>query len=141
MYQWIAKRQIRQGFAQISSNNIDTLLSRFSPDVHFTFAGSHIMQADYHDREQVRAWFALVHKLFPTLKIEAKRIFISGWPWDMWATVQFHVSDTLPDGSVYDNNGVQLLRIRFGRWPLKRQGCVPGKRTACCPMTILSTGI
>jgi ketosteroid isomerase-like protein len=115
MYQWIAKRQIRQGFAQISAHDFDKLLSVFAPDVHFTFAGQHVMQADYHDLAQVRVWFDLVHRLFPTLKIEAKRIFIAGWPWDMWATVQFHVSDTLPDGNLYDNNGVQMLRIRFGR--------------------------
>ncbi len=115
MYQWIAKRQIRRGFQQISSGDYEAVLPMFAPDVHFTFAGSHALGANLHSREGTREWFARVHRIFPGLKLEAKRIFVSGPPWDMVITTELRVSDTLPDGSAYGNNGVQIVRIRFGQ--------------------------
>jgi ketosteroid isomerase-like protein len=115
MYQWIAKRQIRRGFQQISSGDYEALLPMFAANIHFTFAGNHALGANVHSREGTRQWFARVHKIFPGLKLEAKRIFVAGPPWDMVITTEFQVHDTLPDGTNYRNNGVQVARIRFGQ--------------------------
>ena len=115
MYQQIAKQKIRQGFKDISSANFHPLLKQFAPDIHFTFAGNHALAGEFHDREAVRAWFNRIHRLFPHLQLVADRIFVSGPPWDMVVTSQWTVSDTLPDGHVYRNHGVQIVRIRMGK--------------------------
>ncbi|MBZ0293029.1 MAG: nuclear transport factor 2 family protein [Anaerolineae bacterium] len=115
MYQWIAKRQIRKGFAQISAGDFDTVLKLFADDVHFTFAGDHALGADVHQREGACEWFARVGRIFPGLKLEAEQIFVAGPPWDMVITTRFHVHDTLPDQTTYDNHGVQIVRIRLGQ--------------------------
>ena len=115
MYQWIAKRQIRQGFRQISAGDFEPVLRLFAPDVHFTFAGDHALGADVHSKDGAEAWFARVGQIFPGLNLEARRIFVAGPPWDMVLTVEFQVHDTLPDGSTYQNRGVQIARLRFGR--------------------------
>lgn len=115
MWWWIANNQVKKGFEHISRGDFEPVLKLFASDVHFTFAGEHALGADVHIQQGARDWFARVHRIFPGLKIEAKRIFVAGLPWDMIVTTQFHVSDTLPDGTRYDNHGVQILRIRFGK--------------------------
>lgn len=42
-------------------------------------------------------------------------ITVSGWPWDTVAATRFSVRATLPGGAIYRNEGMQLLRLRWGR--------------------------
>ncbi len=115
MYQWIFKRQIRQAFRQLSTGDYDRVLTVFAPDVHFIFAGDHTLVIDTHDRQAVRTWFANWRRLFPTMQIRPVKIYVAGPPWDAVVTTQFQVTETLPNGSVYENNGVQIVRIRLGK--------------------------
>lgn len=115
MYHRIVKGIIRKGFQDISNKDYEPLLKQFAPDIHFTFAGQHAMQADFHRRETVREWFYRLHRIFPGFKIVPRNIVVSGFPWNTTAAVQFTVSDTLPDGSAYINHGTQFVRIVWGR--------------------------
>lgn len=115
MYQFIAKQKVRQGFQQISQADFAPLLEQFAPDIHFTFAGDHAMAGNFHTREAVHQWFDRVHHLFPDLQLVPDRIFVAGPPWDMVVTTQWHVSASLLDGTPYKNNGIQVLRIRWGK--------------------------
>jgi ketosteroid isomerase-like protein len=114
MYGIIARRKLRQGFSDISQGKFEPLLRQFAPHIHFTFAGNHALSGDFHDRMLVKRWFDRIHRLFPGLQLVPARIFVTGLPWDMVVTTQFTVSATLPDGTPYRNEGVQVLRIRFG---------------------------
>jgi ketosteroid isomerase-like protein len=38
-----------------------------------------------------------------------------GWPWDTVAVTQFRIHAVLRDGRPYTNDGMQFLRIRWGR--------------------------
>jgi ketosteroid isomerase-like protein len=115
MYHRIVRRKIEQGYAQISGRNVEPLLAQFAPDIHFTFAGQHALGADLHSRDGVRQWFQRVAQVFPGLQIRAERIFVSGPPWNTVVTTQFAICDTLPDGSRYENRGVQIARLVWGR--------------------------
>ena len=115
MYQLIFKRKIREGFRDISEGNFDKLLRQFAPEVDFSFSGDHAMAGEFRRRETVKAWFERVHKIFPGFQIQAREIFVSGLPWNVVITTRFAVWDTLPDGSRYENDGVQVARIRWGR--------------------------
>jgi ketosteroid isomerase-like protein len=115
MFAQIVKTQLHKGFQQISTQQYDVLLQGFAPDVVFTFAGHHALGADVRGKEAVRGWFERVHRLFPDLHIEAKEIFVAGTPFDTRVTARFHVHASLKDGTVYDNDGVQILRLRLGK--------------------------
>jgi ketosteroid isomerase-like protein len=115
MYQWIFKRQIVQGFQNISRAQFDEVLKVFDPHVHFRFVGDHAIAADVYSRELVKDWFERVHRLFPDLKVTPHHIRVTGWPWDITAVTQFDVEASLPDATPYFNQGVQILRIRRGR--------------------------
>lgn len=115
MYQWIFRRKIREGFADISRGNFEKLLKQFAPDIRFSFSGDHALAGQFHQRATVKEWFERVHRLFPGLKIEAQNIFVSGFPWNAVIVTQFRICDTLSDGTLYENQGVQVARIRWGR--------------------------
>jgi hypothetical protein len=115
MYQWIFKRKIVQGFRDISAAQFDKVLSNFSPQVRFQFVGDHAIAADVQGLTSVKNWFERVHRLFPNLTITPRRIRVSGLPWDVMAVTQFDVRATLPDQSRYANQGVQILRIQWGK--------------------------
>jgi len=65
-------------------------------------------------REQVRAWFERLHRLFPNLAITPVHVVINGGPWNTVAATRFLVKATLPDGSTYENEGMQYVRICWG---------------------------
>jgi ketosteroid isomerase-like protein len=115
MYQGIFKRQIRQAFEKLSAGHFDDVLRIFGQDIHFTFVGDHALSIDTHDKQAVQEWFVNWRRLFPTMQITPVKIVVSGPPWDVVATTQFEVTETLPDGSPYQNAGVQVVRIRFGK--------------------------
>ncbi len=115
MYQWIFRRKIREGFEDISRGNFDKLLKQFSPTIAFSFSGGHALAGEFHQRQTVKEWFERVHRIFPGLKIEAQNIFVSGLPWNVVVVTQFRICDQLPDGTLYENKGVQVARIRWGR--------------------------
>jgi ketosteroid isomerase-like protein len=115
MYHQMVKRIIHKGFADISRADYEPLLKQFAPNVHFTFAGEHALAADFHSRETVRQWFHRLHRIFPGFRIEPRRIILNGFPWNTVAAVQFVVEAPLPDGTRYQNYGVQIVRIVWGR--------------------------
>lgn len=115
MYHRIFKQQVAKGFQNISQANFDAVLKLFAPDIHFTFVGEHTMGGDWRDRSIVKQWFNRVHRLFPDLHLTPLSIRVSGWPWDVTAITRFEVRATLPDGSPYRNQGMQILRIRLGK--------------------------
>jgi ketosteroid isomerase-like protein len=115
MYHQIVKGILRKGFQDISEGNFEALLKNFASNVHFTFAGETALGANLNNKEAVREWFQRVHKIFPRLHIEAQSIDVTGFPWNTVAAVKFRVSDTLADGSRYENQGVQIVRIVWGK--------------------------
>ena len=115
MYQLIAKWQIRKVFGYINAGNFDAAVANFSPNIRFTFAGDHAIGADLHKRESTRLWFDRLHEVFPGLKLTIRRMSVAGLPWDMVVTTEFDVHEQLPNQEIYQNQGIQVVRIRFGR--------------------------
>ena len=53
MYHRIVKQIVRNGFENLSRGDYNAIVSKFAPDAHFNFAGSHAMAADLHDVKSV----------------------------------------------------------------------------------------
>lgn len=115
MYHQMVKRLIRKNYGDISRADFEPVLKQFAPDIRFTFVGHHAIAADVHSRDRVREWFHRLHRIFPGLHVEPRRIIVTGFPWNTVATVQFTVQATLPGGVSYHNQGVQILRIVRGQ--------------------------
>lgn len=114
MYHSIVKQILRNGFAQLSQGNPKAVLGAFSKNVHLTFAGNHALGADIHGLEQAQKWFERVLRIFPGLQVQPKTIMVSGWPWNTLIVTHLEISAQLP-GKSYRNQGIQVLRLRFGK--------------------------
>jgi ketosteroid isomerase-like protein len=113
MYSWVVGRVIRRLFAQLSAGDAGPVLRAFTPDARFVFPGNSSFAADTRDRGEIEAWFRRFVALGPTFEIHD--VLVSGPPWNMRAAVRFTDRFPLPDGSEYENHGMQYLRLSWGR--------------------------
>lgn len=115
MYHFIVKQKIRNGFQSMSQGNYEAVLQLFDEQVHFSFSGNHAISGNYHNLKAVRQWFERVYRIFPDIRFEVNNVIVSGMPWNTTVATQFTVRATLKDGRSYQNAGVQILRLRWGR--------------------------
>ncbi len=115
VYHSYVRRQIRRAYGLISSGQLDALVAQFAPDAVFSFPGEHVLGGEFRGPDAVHAWFSEVRRLFPDFRLEPRRILVEGGPLHTHAATWFAVSGTFPDGSLYRNQGAQLLELRRGR--------------------------
>jgi ketosteroid isomerase-like protein len=114
MYATIVKRIIRRGFEDLSRGDFEATLRRFDPEARLLFSGEHELGGEQHGVAAIRAWFIRLFALFPGIHWEIRRVLVDGWPWDTWISTRFVVRAQV-NGEPYENEGVQLVRLRWGR--------------------------
>jgi ketosteroid isomerase-like protein len=115
MYKTIVASQVRKAYRHISAGNFDHVLKSFHPDVRFQMMGDHHLGDERRGVDQAREWFAEVGRLFPDLRIEPLTVIVSGWPWDTRIATRFRVTSGLEGNRHYENEGMQFLRLRWGK--------------------------
>jgi ketosteroid isomerase-like protein len=115
MYHAIVRRLIRNGFAALSQGDARPVVAQFASDGTLTFSGTHALGGERRGPAAVAAWFAQLKSLFPGLQITPLAIVVAGWPWNTTVATRFRVAARLADGSAYENEGMQFVRVRFGR--------------------------
>ncbi len=115
MYHAIIKRLVRRGYEHISRGEFEPVTKLFTSSAVFRFSGDHAMGGERRGPDEVRAWFEFVGRLFRDFRLEPLEIVVDGWPWNTCVAVRFRVHATLPDGAAYGNEGMQFLRLRWGR--------------------------
>jgi ketosteroid isomerase-like protein len=118
MYAWLVGLAVRRGFNRLNAGDPTGALDMFAPDAHFVFPGRHSWAADLRDPDQIRAWFQRFAQLGPHFEIAD--VLVSGPPWNMRVGVRFSDRIALSDGSEYRNEGMQYVRLRWGRVRLDR---------------------
>jgi len=115
MYHYIVRQIVRRAFRRLSAGDYEAVLARFAPTVAFRFSGDHAMGGELYGVPEVRAWFQRVYRLFPGIGFEPLAIVVQGWPWNTVAATRFRVRAPLHGGRPYANEGMQFLRLRWGR--------------------------
>jgi ketosteroid isomerase-like protein len=115
MYKTIVASQVRKAYRHISAGDFDAVTGSFGDDIRFQMMGDHHLGGERRGIEQVRAWFEEVGRLFPDLWIAPLAVIVSGWPWDTRIATRFRVSASLDGGGTYENEGMQFLRLRWGK--------------------------
>jgi ketosteroid isomerase-like protein len=115
MYKFIVKRIVRRTFERLSRGDYETVVRQFGPDSRFLFAGEHELGGERRGQAAVRDWFRRMTALFPGIRIEPQDVVVNGWPWNTLIATHLAISATLADGRPYRNEGMQLLRLRWGR--------------------------
>lgn len=115
MYHCIIKRIARGSFEALSDRKMEPLLDRCAPDMCHTFAGNHALGGTRHSRTAFRTWLERLYRLFPDLQFDIRDIFAAGPPWNTRLAIAWTDQGTAADGGAYENEGVHLLRIEWGR--------------------------
>ena len=115
MYHPIVKRVALKNFLRVNERDYTGVLKGCSPDIHHRFGGDHALGGERHDREALRRWFERLGRLSPTLKIKVLNIWVKGWPWNTVVVVRWTAVQDMPDRSAYDNHGVHIIQMRWGK--------------------------
>lgn len=115
MYRFIVKQLVRRNYRHLSEGNYEAVLKKFGPSSVFLFAGTHELGGERRGITSVREVFQRIFTLFPGLRLEPQAIVVGGAPWNTTVAVLFTVRATLSDGQPYRNEGMQFLRLRWGR--------------------------
>jgi ketosteroid isomerase-like protein len=114
VYALIVERIVRRAFAALSRGDWRRVTENFADDAHFRFPGRHRFAGDYHSKPEIVEWF---RNTFETLDIELEvhDVTVRGMPWKTRVCTRFTAHVTAPDGTVFHNDGMQYLNIRWGR--------------------------
>ena len=109
MYAWLVGRVIRMGYAQAVAGNPKMLMTMAADDIEFTFPGHNSFATRITSKSEVADWMARFASMSPRFDVED--VIVSGLPWNMRVAVRF--TDAIGDD--YRNQGVEYLRIRWGK--------------------------
>ena len=115
MYHASVKKAVRRAFAVISRGGYEAVVRGFDPRAVLTFPGEHGLAGTFEGRDAIRGWFERLLDSFPNLTLQPTTIVVEGFPWDTKVATLFRAEATLPDGAAYHNEGIQFLRLRWGR--------------------------
>jgi len=115
VYKFIVKRIVRRTFRRVSEGDYEVVVRQFGPESRFMFSGDHALGGERRGQDAVRDWFREMQRLFPGIRIEPLDVVVNGWPWNTVVATHLAISATLADGRPYRNEGMQLLRLRWGR--------------------------
>jgi ketosteroid isomerase-like protein len=115
MYHFIVRRTIKRMFDCLSSGDYETVLKGISPSISHTFSGTHSLGGTRHSVETMRRWFERLYRLTPELNFEIENIAVSGYPWDTTIAVEWVDSANPLDGSEYVNEGVHIIKMKWGK--------------------------
>ncbi len=114
-YHAIVKRTAKKNFERVNQRDFSSLLKDCIPKVHHRFGGSHALGGDRHDREALGRWLKRLEHLGPTMKLTVRDVWVKGLPHDTTIIVRWTNTDTLLDGSPYNNHGVHVVKMRWGK--------------------------
>jgi len=115
MYHRIVKQIVLQNFERLSQGDYESMLKGMSPSITHTFSGQHTLGGTRHSVPAMREWFSRLFRLFPGLNFEIRSVAVSGWPWMTTIAVEWTDRATPADGSAYVNEGMHLIKMRWGK--------------------------
>lgn len=116
MYHFIVRRNLRKSFDQVNQGDFASIVGQFAPGgAEHWFSGSHALSGGRRDIEQIQEWYDRLAMLLPDLRFEIKKVVATGWPWNTTAFVEWvdHLTDR--EGNHYSNQGVHVVRIKWGK--------------------------
>lgn len=115
MYHRIVRRTIVRTFEELNAGNYEGVLKQLAPEFEHVFWGDHALAGVRCTMEKTRRWYERLFEVLPGLRFELRHILVKGMPWDTLVAVEWADYFTTRDGENRSNNGVHVIRIRWGR--------------------------
>jgi ketosteroid isomerase-like protein len=115
MYHAVVRRRVLATFAALSRGNYEPALAGMAPRFEHIFAGSHPAGGTRHTPDAMRRWFERLFRLNHNLSFIIKHVAVGGPPWNTTAVVEWRDTAVLATGTDYVNDGVHVIRMRWGK--------------------------
>lgn len=115
MYTFIVKSRLRKAIAGLNAGHIDAITETLSTDAEHYFMGEHALGGTRRTPRAIYNWYERLLRLLPDIHFELGRIDVQGWPWDTLAVLHWRESNTGTDGVRASNEGVHVLRLKWGK--------------------------
>ena len=109
MYRWVVARLTRWAVLELVRGGSRLPLRLMAPDIRFKFPGTSSFAADTATSAELTAWIDRFAALRPNYEI--LDILVAGPPWNTRVAVRLR--DRIGDD--YTNDGVQYLKMRWGK--------------------------
>jgi ketosteroid isomerase-like protein len=115
LYGNIVKKEIRKTFDHVNNHRWDEAVKAAAPHVYHRVSGAHALGGERHDKEALRRWFERLGRVFPSLRITVKNIWVEGPPWNTTVFAQWEATAKLLGGDSYANRGLHVFNLRWGK--------------------------
>ena len=112
MYSWVVGRAVRFVYAKVVTGDLRLPLLGLAKDARFVFPGNSSFGGEQRGKPAIEAWLRRFASLRPEFTVED--VAVAGPPWNMRVFMRFNDRIVAPNGYVYENVGMEYLRIRFG---------------------------
>jgi ketosteroid isomerase-like protein len=115
MYAKFVERICRKAFLAVNRQEYQVLLSMCDPHITHRFGGAHALGGVRRSRDDLRLWFERLGRIVPSLTLTIEDIWVKGGPWNTTAIVRWTSTGIPLDGKPYDNHGVHIVQMRWGK--------------------------
>ena len=116
IHSYIVEKSIRQSFDDVNNHRWDAAVKALSPNAYHRVSGVHALGGERRGKQAVRRWFERMGRVFPTLRIEVDRVWVTGWPWNTTVFAKWRANGKLLGGrGSYVNNGIHVFTLRWGK--------------------------
>ncbi len=109
------RRIAKKNFERVNHRDFQSLINDCAPNVVHRFGGSHALGGTRHDRSALGRWLQRLERCGPNMKLTVRDVWVFGLPHDTTIIVRWTNADTLADGSPYQNHGVHVIKMRWGK--------------------------
>jgi len=113
MYSWIAGRAVRALIGRLNAGDVPALMRAYADDALLVFPGNSSFAGEMRGKREIEAWLERFVSLGPSLVVHD--VAVAGAPWNLRVLFRFSDRIPIPDGGEYRNEGMEYLRIRFGK--------------------------
>ncbi len=113
MYSWIIGRALRMLVDRLNSGDVRFVMRTFANDAHLVFPGDSSFGGDHRGKVAIEAWLTRFVALRPAFELHDAAA--AGPPWNMRVCFRFTDRIPVPGGGQYVNEGMEYLRMRWGK--------------------------
>ena len=115
IYRSIVERKLRRAFEALNQGDHSPVLAAFGAPVEHVFFGDHALGGSRHAMSSIVPWYQRLKTVFPDLQFDIQSLAVRGMPWNTVAMVEWRDRFTLRDGAKRGNQGVHVLRLKWGK--------------------------
>lgn len=115
MYQKIVTNTLSSTFVGLSQGDISAVTRQLAPTCEHYLVGHHALSGTRHTSPSIQRWYQRLLEVFPDIRFTVDRIDVRGSPWRTLATVTWTETNTGTDGVRTENDGVNVIEIRWGK--------------------------